>query len=171
MYWLKRKFKQIKNVFRWLPIIWKQFDWDYRYSIEVFKFQLQKQAEFLESDMAHTLDAKIRASRIRTIIRLMDKVYEEEYACEYQDELTKRYGNRSYKFVKIEGRRSYNPISEKDEDLYEMIEVWEKNYSEEELKEIKEVESELFKKSIDKQERAHRLLWKLIEKDIRGWWD
>lgn len=170
MRWLKRKIKQIKNVLRWLPIIWKQFDFDYRYSIEVFRFQLQKQAEFLESDRAHTMDAKVRASRIRTIIRLMDKVYEEEYACEYQDELTRRYGTRSYKFVKLD-RTAFNPVTNTEEGLYEMQSEWDNNYSEEELKEIDRVERELFHKSIAKQERAHKLLWQLIEKDIRTWWD
>lgn len=170
MYWLKRKIRQIKNVLRWLPIIWKQFDFDYRYSIEVFSFQLQKQAEFLESDRACTMDAKARASRIRTIIRLMDKVYEEEYACEYQDELTRRYGNRSHKFVKLD-RTSFNPVTNTEEGLYEMQSEWDNNYSEEELKEIDRVERELFEKSIAKQERAHKLLWQLIEKDIRTWWD
>jgi hypothetical protein len=170
MYWLKRKIRQIKNVLRWLPIIWKQFDFDYRYSIEVFSFQLQKQAEFLESDRACTMDAKVRASRIRTIIRLMDKVYEEEYACEYQDELTRRYGNRSHKFVKLD-RTSFNPVTNTEEGLYEMQSEWDNNYSEEELKEIDRVERELFEKSIAKQERAHKLLWQLIEKDIRTWWD
>jgi hypothetical protein len=48
---------------------------------------------------------------------------------------------------------------------------WDNNYSEEELKEIDRVERELFHKSIAKQERAHKLLWQLIEKDIRSWWD
>jgi hypothetical protein len=38
-------------------------------------------------------------------------------------------------------------------------------------KEIDEIQSELFKMSHEKQERAHKILWKLIEKDIRGWWD
>ena len=44
-HFLKRKIWQIKNVFRWLPIIWKQYDFDYHYSLEVFKFQLKKQAD------------------------------------------------------------------------------------------------------------------------------
>ena len=74
-HFIKRKIWQIKNVFRWLPIIWKQYDFDYNYSLEVFKFQLQKQAEFLESDRAVTLCAKDKAKRIRTVIKLMDKVY------------------------------------------------------------------------------------------------
>ena len=86
MYWIKRKIWQIRNVIKWLPVIWNQFDFDYRYSIDVFKFQLQKTADHLNSDNAYTLSAKDNARRLQTIIDLMDKVYEEEYGIEYFDE-------------------------------------------------------------------------------------
>ena len=39
------------------------------------------------------------------------------------------------------------------------------------VEEIDQIKSELFQMSQEKQERAHRLLWQLIEKDIRKWWD
>ena len=44
----------------------------------------------------------------------------------------------------------------------------------EKLKKIKttqKVKDELFQESQDKQRKAHRILWKLIEKDIETWWD
>ena len=47
-------------------------------------FQLLKTADFLESDKACTVQAKNSASRIRMIVRLMEKVYNEDYSCEYQ---------------------------------------------------------------------------------------
>ena len=37
--------------------------------------------------------------------------------------------------------------------------------------EIRENYDKWFKESQAKQERAHKLLWKLIEFYIRGWWD
>ena len=41
----------------------------------------------------------------------------------------------------------------------------------EDSKEIKRAFHELRDRSNAQQERAHRLLWQLIEKDIRRWWD
>lgn len=147
---------------KWLPKIWNQYDFDYHYSIEVFKFQLQKQAEFLESDKTNTMCAKDRAKRIRTVIKLMDKVYNEDYSLEYQDVLKEAYGEDvlDFDFVPNGG---YN--GEKTYTMKYKYESWENS------KEIDEIQSELFKMSHEKQERAHKILWKLIEKDIRGWWD
>jgi hypothetical protein len=159
-YWFTRKFQQIRNVFRWLPIIWKQHDFDYHYSLEVFKFQLQKQAEFLESDKAITRCAKDKAKRIRTILKLMDKVYEDDYACEYREILKEMYGENVLDVNFIEDKS--RPI------MYRMQFEYEKWDNAEEISQIKD---ELFKMSQEKQDRAHRILWKMIEKDIRGFWD
>lgn len=163
-YFFRRKFWQIKNLFRWIPIIWNQFDFDYRYSIDVFKFQLQKQADFLESDKAHTVEAENNAKRIRMVLRLMDKVYDEEYGCEYQGKLKEKYGEDvlDWHFIDIEDKPGYSTmkwnyeVDEKYESLRDQIEA---------------DKDRLFKESQEKQHRAHKLLWALIEHNIRGWWD
>jgi len=169
MYWLKRKIWQIKNLFRWLPIIWKQYDFDYRYSIDVFKFQLQKQAEFLESDKSFTLCAKDRAKRIRTVIKLMGKVYEDDYSMEYVDKLKELYGEDVLEVSFVETNDiTFNDFSGKTEKLFSIrykYETWDN------ADEIEKVKGQLIKESHDKQMRAHKILWSLIEKDIRGWWD
>lgn len=161
--WIKRKIWQIKNVIKWLPKIWNQYDFDYRYSIEVFKFQLQKQVQFLESDKALTLCAKNTASRIRMVIRLMDKVYDEDYALEYQDEFEKIYGKGSLKM---------NFISLKDKSNYsEMKYNYQLNEDEDMVEEMDQVHQNLFLRSHEKQKRAHKLLWDLVEHNIQRWWD
>lgn len=169
-YFFRRKYRQIQNIIRWIPILWNQFDFDYRYAIDVFKFQLKNLADFMDSDKSRTLDASVRAQRIRTVIKLIDKVYDEEYACEYQDKLKEKYGNSKFDFIPT-GDTTYNDFTNKEEKLYEMVKVWNTKYSEDELKQIAEDESKMFNESQLKQEKAHRLLWKMIEHNIRGWWD
>lgn len=163
-YFFKRKYYQIKNIIRWIPILWNQFDFDYRYAIDVFKFQLLNMADFMESNKAKCVGAKDRASRIRMIVRLMDKVYDEDYACEYQDKLKKIYpkeGLFNWSFVDTErgDGSSYLKYG------YELTE------SKEMIDKINKTKDFLFKESKEKQERAHKLLWNLIEHNIRGLWD
>ena len=160
MYWFRRKYWQIKNIIKWLPVIWKQYDFDYHYSIDVFKFQLQKQAEFLESDKHNTLSAPQNAQRIRTVIKLMDRVYDDYYGCEYQDILAKKYGENvlNFNFEDCEDKPGYSTMS------YE-FEKWDN------AEEIRKEHDKLFKECQERQEKAHRILWALIEKDIRRWWD
>lgn len=160
-YFFIRKYQQIRNLFKWIPIIWKQYDFDYCYSIEVFKFQLKKQAEFLESDKARTLSSKDNAKRIRMVIRLMDKVYNEDYAHEYLDKMKAIYGEDILDFEFIKTGNGYSTLNFK----YELTKT------EEEINEINEVKDRLFNESNNKQKRAHKLLWKLIEHNIQHWWD
>ena len=165
MYWFKRKYRQIQRLIDFLPIIWKGFDFDYRYSIEVFRKQLERQAKFLESDSAITLEAKNNASRIRTAIKLMDKVYDDEYAFEYVDTIEKLYGKSLYEFVELDEK-------DKKGDPYYRLEVTNENaVDEKHQEEIDEVRREMMKVSFEKQKRAHKLLWDFIEHNIQKWWD
>ena len=93
VYWFKRKYRQVKRVLDYLPIIWKGYDFDYRYAIDLFKHQLIRTANFMESDRAYSNDSDIRARRIKTAVELLDKVYDEEYGIEYQDQMKKIYGD------------------------------------------------------------------------------
>jgi hypothetical protein len=146
-------YKKLKRLIRYIPLIWNSEDFDYRYSLELFKIKLEDIASFLESDKAWSARAKHDASRIRMVLRLMDKVYEEEYSIEWIEEIKKIYGNDILDF-KIEN--TY--LKYKYEDLHN-------------AKEIEYKKREFFYKSLEKQKRAHKLLWKLIEHNIQHWWD
>lgn len=161
-YFFKRKYRQIKNVIKWLPVIWKQYDFDYHYSLEVFKFQLLKQADFMESDKSYGVNSHIDAQKIRMVVRLMEKVYNEDYACEYQDKIKQKYGEDVLDFHLTEDDNQRRLLYYKYE--------YDKKYQEQ-SDQIRDDYNKLFKQSQYKQERAHKLLWKLIEFYIRGWWD
>jgi aspartyl-tRNA synthetase len=154
-------FKKIKRIIKWIPTLWNMYDFDYIYAINVFKLQLSSLADLMESDKAFAVDSKLRAGKIRTAIRLMDKVYNEDYAMEYMGEIQKIYGKSSMDFIKKDG----------DNDLYTLTTTYEKDYSEEEIKKIEEHRRELMLKSREKQNRAHKLLWDFIEHNIQSWWD
>lgn len=165
MWKIKRKYRQIQRVFDFLPIIWKGFDFDYKYSIELFKKQLERQAKHLESERAHTLSAPINAQKIRTAIRLMDKVYNEDYALEYFDIIEKKYGKSNIDFVET------GEFDKKGDPYYTMVDSYENNYTEEELSLIKDEKHSLHFECRAKQKRAHKLLWSYIEHNILKWWD
>ena len=159
-YFFKRKYQQVERVIDFLPIIWNGFDFDYSYSIELFKKQLERQAKLFESGKSYSARAKQDASRIRTAIRLIDKVYDEDYGVEWADILEKKYGKDVL---------DWEPEDTSDGTVYSFIiqkyEKWDN------AEEIKTVKTALIKKSIKKQKRAHKLLWDFIEHNIQYWWD
>jgi hypothetical protein len=154
---VKRFFKKIIRLVSFVPVIWKGEDWDYRYAIDLFQFQLLRMADCIEKYGNHT-HSEHDAKRIRLVCRLMTKVYDEEYAMEHMDIMKERYGDD---ILKINFEDSGNGLSR-------MTMAYEKR---EDSEEIKRTFHELRDCSDAQQERAHRLLWQLIEKDIRRWWD
>jgi hypothetical protein len=159
-YFFKRKYQQIKRTIEFLPLIWNSYDFDYQYSIDLFKKQLERTANYLESNRAHSMDAKNRASRIRTAIRLMDKVYNEEYFHQYMDKLKEIYGKNVFDWW-------FDDSGKGDGSSYLRYEYekWDN------AAEISEMRRKLVKESIDKQKRAHKLLWDFVEHNIQQWWD
>jgi hypothetical protein len=158
-HWLRRKHDQILNLKKWLPIIWNKYDWDYSYSLNVFKRALLDQAEFMESDRAYNATAKDDAKRIRTIVKLMDKVYDDEYGMEYFDQLKEKYGDDALDFV----------WEETDDD--EMVSFKFKYQLWDNADEIRKHHRMLMNKAMERQKKAERLLWALVEHNIRRFWD
>ena len=78
-------FRRLKRVWYFLPIIWRGYDFDYFHAIELFRYQLERTADLLESDKAYTLNSNLHAQKIRTAIRLIDKVYDEGYMEDFYD--------------------------------------------------------------------------------------
>lgn len=156
---LKRFVRRVKRLFQFIPKIWKGYDWDYRYAIDLFSYQLDRTANEIET-RGWSVDAKMHASKIRTATRLMKKVYDEEYLFEYLDEFEAKYGPSRIDFVEVEGR-----------DVYEMVERFDKEYSEQELELIKQERWAMRQDAKAKQARAHKLLWKYIDHNIQHWWD
>ena len=160
IYFFKRKYRQILRVIDFLPIIWKGFDFDYRYAIDLFQHQLKRQADFLESDKSYTSCAKTNAAKIRTAIHLMDKVYNDDYSCEYQDKMKELYGSDvlEWEFEDIKDQPDHSLLKYK-------YEKWQN------ADEVDITFNKLFKESQEKQKRAHKLLWDFTEHNIQSWWD
>jgi ketol-acid reductoisomerase len=158
-YWFKRKYRQIERTLSFLPLIWKGYDWDYRYAIDLFQHQLKRTERSIRENGIHVGNQNT-ASRIKTAIRLMDKVYDEEYGCEYQDKLKELYGENVSDWW-------FEDTGKGDDSSYLRYEYEKWDNSEE----IKKVERKLLLESKNKQKRAHKLLWDFIEHNIQNWWD
>ena len=157
---VKQFFRKLKRVWQFLPHIWRGYDFDYGYSIDLFKYQLERTADFMESDRARSSDADIRAKRIRTAIKLLNKVYDEDYGCEYQTKMKELYGSTILDFW-------FEDTGKGDGSSY-LRHSWEFRND---ASDVKLVFNKLFKESQEKQKRAEKLVWEFISHNIRGWWD
>lgn len=170
-------FKQgVKNIIYWFPVIWKDRHWDDHYIFEVLKHKLKAQTNFIEKEDRHTR-AQLDAKRIKLCVKLIELVQDETYSSEYMD-----YHKDRVWFTPVEDREGSS--------LYNSEEIWE-NYDEF-FKKYPLVYKRVLKGegvfTLDgrdeadmkriiamnishlNQERVHKLLFKILEENIRGWW-
>jgi len=170
----------VKNLIVWLPIIWKDRDWDDFYVFQVLKFKIRKQAKYIsERDMYTT--AKRDAEIMNLVARLIDLEQDETYSMEYMNyHKTKNY------FVETDKEYDGKPTYEwKSDELSERFDEFFKKYPRQykkavsgELKRFVRYDDEAKNKQIyameiahENQERCHRLLFKILADNVRKWWD
>jgi hypothetical protein len=166
MYKVKQFFKRIYNLYRWFPIIWNDQDWDDHYIFEILKFKLKNQAEYIGGKDRY-IGAKRDAEIMMLCTRLIDKVQDEWYGREYLD-----YQKSEMKFTPSESHpgsyeMEFEELSEHYDDyfkkyplIYRMVP--DLNASKDKI---------AFQIAKINEERAHKLLFTILEQNIRRWWD
>jgi hypothetical protein len=164
MYKIKQFFRNIRNLIRWFPIIWKDRDWDDHFIFEILKFKLKNQAEYIGYHDRH-MSAKRDAEKMMLCVRLIEKVQDEYYGCEYQ-----KYNDSELIFIDSEDYPGHYEIEIKE--ISECFDEYFKKYPRI-YKQVNGINRHniAFKIAQINQERAHKLLFKILEQNIRRWWD
>ena len=174
MYKIKRLFKRFYNLYRWFPIIWKDQDWDDYYIFEILKFKLKNQAEYIGYHDRHTT-AKRDAEKMMLCVRLIDKIQDEWYAGEYFD-----YFKQDLNFIDSKSHPGqYELVSGeiKMDNLDAYFAKYHRTYKQVVEGKIKPPFKTNTRSGIAisiahiNEEKAHKLLFKILEQNIRGWWD
>jgi hypothetical protein len=165
MYKIKQFFRRIHNLYRWFPIIWKDQDWDDHYIFEILKFKLKNQAKYIGDHNRHTT-AKRDAEIMMLCVRLIEKVQDEYYGCEYMD-----YHKSDFRWLDTN-----NPDT-KELDIVELSEHFDDYFKKYPLiyRMVPDLKAPKHKIAMQiariNEERAHKLLFKILEQNIRRWWD
>jgi hypothetical protein len=164
MYKIKQFFKRIYNLYRWFPIIWKDQDWDDFYIFEILKFKLKNQAKYISYHDRH-MSAKRDAEIMMTCVRLIERVQDEYYGSEYI-----KYSDSEFKSI----------ASKEHPDLYEIIIVEKSEHYDDYFKKYPRIYKQVngvnrhniaFNIARINEDRAHKLLFKILEQNIKKWWD
>jgi hypothetical protein len=174
--YLHLQFKRgIKNLIYWLPVIWKDRNWDDHYIFEVLKHKLKAQAKYIGDRDFHTR-AQLDAKRMKLCVKLIQLVQDETYQMEYMDyhkdrvwftDVEDRPGNSLYNSeVVVE---NFDDFFKKYPLVYKRVLKGEGPFS----LEGREDDKKIIAMNIAhvNQERVHKLLFKILEQNIRGWWD
>ena len=164
MYRIKQFFRRIRNLYRWFPIIWKDQDWDHFYIFEILKFKLKNQAEYIGKKGNH-LSAKRDAEIMMLCVRLIEKVQDDYYGCEYQE-----FFKASYNFNDSKKHPGYYELDivQESEHFNEYFKKYPRIYKQVKTKDKYKT---AFSIARENEKRAHKLLFKILEENIQRWWD
>ena len=132
----------------------------------MLKFKLKNQAEYISSKNRHNT-AKRDAEIMMLCVRLIEKVQSDYYGSEYSD-----YHKSDYKF--IDSKDHPGSYEMKIEEISENYDDYFKKYP---LiyRMVPDLKASKHKIALDiariNEERAHKLLFKILEQNIRNWWD
>ena len=73
---VKTTIEGFKNIIKWLPIIWKDRDWDDHFIWEILKTKLKHQADYISKQDRHT-QAQYDAQKMRLCVSLIEKIQED----------------------------------------------------------------------------------------------
>lgn len=160
----------IKNLWKWFPVIWKDRDWDDHFIWQLLIFKIKKQAKYIGDRDIHTR-AKRDAQIMMTCTRLMEKIKDEYYQMEYMD-----YCEDDFDFVDSDtpgySELKITPISEKFDEYfakrrsaYRFIMKNGGRFGKDDKKRI------AMGMGHYQHEKANRILFTLLERNIANWWD
>jgi hypothetical protein len=159
----------IKNIFRWIPTLYQDRDWDswHIYTILQKKIEYQRQ-EIINANRHTEID---RDNRDMTIaLNLLERVKEEYYGMEDFN-----YSETEFDFIPVEDNPNLKEM--KMTVLSENYDEFLKKYPSSVRKVLKENGNDLEKRNLchlvakHNQEKARKLLFKLLEQKIERWWD
>lgn len=160
----------VKNLWKWLPVIWKDRDWDAHFIWQIMMFKIKNQAKYIGGRDFHTR-AKRDAQIMMTCVRLMEKVSEESYRMEYMD-----YCEDDFDFVPTDNPEyselKITPISEKFDEYfakrksaYRFIMKNGGRFGNDDKKRT------AMGMGHYQHEKARRILFTLLERNVECWWD
>jgi len=170
-----RDFKQgVKNIFYWLPIIWKDRNWDHHYIYTILEHKLKAQSDYISGMGRHTT-AKRDAEVMMICVRLLDKVREGFYSSEYMD-----YHKTKSWFEPCEDKEGYSTwesreLSENFDEYFAKYPLIYKRVlnGEGPFKPDGPEDKQRIAMNIGhiNEKRANDLLFKIMRDNITKWWD
>ena len=144
----------IENLIKWFPIIWRDRNWDYHFIYVILKHKLHLTEKHIRGHNNHTSSEK-DANQIKKCVLLLDRLI----ADDYHEMAFKEYDE---KWVASE---LVTKKTERCEDCIEIPIVHTKEDKE------KENIKNSFKYERYSKDQDKKMLFKLLNKNVEGWWE
>jgi hypothetical protein len=173
-YYPKHIREGITKLIYWFPVIWKDKDWDHVFIYNILEHKLKAQSKYIGSRDIHTR-AQRDAEIMMTCVKLLEKDRDGYYEMEHMD----YYKDKNW-FESIKGEDTFKWKSKLVSDnlqeyfakyplIYKRVLNGEGPYD----MKGREGDKQIIAMNIAQinQDRSHKLLFKIMEQNIKRWWD
>jgi hypothetical protein len=150
---------KVIRVCQFVPVIWKTHDWDYNSMLELWAYSYRRLQKECVEEGRHVTTKNFK-KRSRAVLYLFDRLTKDSYMEPHRDYFDKKWGKPEFEFVKSETSRHYSLVDKNKKRLSDK----EKEKYRQGLKALFKKEDDLFNQDLD-------LLFKIVKKDIKRWWD
>lgn len=159
------------NLYKWFPIVWKDRDWDNHFIFEALKFKLKNTANYFE-EKQRFVGWEDEVKYIRICEKLITRIQDDYYQMEYTD-----YVELEFDFIPISNTDKFEykrTVTENNIDKYFALypKTKKKTLSSDKYKSYVSTDTGLaLAMGIERHLKARKLLFKIMEEKIEGWWD
>jgi len=157
-----------RNLWKWFPIIWKDRNWDDYFIFEVLKFKLKNTADYFE-ETQRFVGWEDEVKYIRICEKLIKRIQDDYYQMEYLDD---KYLIEKMK-IEEDGRLKFDTIKDNlEEYINQYSRTKEKVLSSDKYKTYLQTNRGIaLAVGIERHLKARKLLFKILEQRIEGFWD
>lgn len=83
----------VSNIVKFMPIIYKDRDYDWTYLTELMRFKIDNMRKF-HATSAHYIGTEHNVKRLRVIAECLNRIANKDYSFEHYDKLEKKYGDK-----------------------------------------------------------------------------
>lgn len=168
--WLKQFFQGLRNIIRWIPIIYRDKDWDHSFLTDM----LQKKLEFMRHELvtANRFQGVEAVNKDITLaLNLLERIKHSHYELEMYD-----YIKRAYDFVPADVTAEYYVMQDTilEDNLDEYLAKYKRTTGKLRKKyklKYDQTEKLAYKVSSYNQDKCERIFWKLMHYKLNHWWD
>ena len=169
--WFKEFVDGITNIIRWMPTLYRDRDWDDFYITKMLQKKIEFQREYLVKHNRH-LSIPQDNRDMTWVLNLIERKHEDYYSLEKYD-----YEDSEFVFTPCIDKPDYSTIETKvnsenwDEYLAKYkgaVRRVKKLYSDKDLSDKRDLTHYVGRYN---QERAEKLLWKIMAERSARWWD
>ena len=166
----------VKNLWKWLPTIWKDRDWDDYFVYEIIRTKLKFQSDYIGKKNRH-LNAKRDSEIMKLVVKLIKLQQDEFYGMEYMD-----YHNTKYDFIPTDETKKWFTMEDTliEENFQKYFDKYPRQYKRvmsgeinRYRRDVKDKDKKLIAMEIahENQERCKQLIFKIMNNHIERWWD